>query len=403
MLQACVECRGRGSGGECSPGNPAKDGQGVPSTDFVLYISANQSQCPKDSEATVLAFASACQLEASQDRPIAGYINFCPTALKDTDNAYVYCVAKHEMLHALAFSSQLFPYWRHQNGEPRTLRISSGEPPNNDSDSPVADSSMVKTLTYNSWRTAGTGPVQHTVTALVTEAILREGRAHFGYPELQGVELENQGGDGTALQHWEKRLLGNEAMTGVFTFDPVFSRLSLAVMEDSGWYSVNYSSASPLLWGRGKGRSFVEEGCGNLVEDTHDERNPFCGVHKSSNRLGCTLGRGAVAQCNRVTFTSQLHPGFQYFEGSPRDGGELQVTDFCPMYRAFTYQSGAGTNCSDPANQQVTQENVRAEKYGPGSRCMGQGREWKTISGGFVYSSSQFGGGCYEVYRARTL
>ena len=36
----------------------------------------------------------------------------------------------------------------------------------------------------------------------------REGRAHFGYPELQGVELENQGGEGTALQHWEKRLLG---------------------------------------------------------------------------------------------------------------------------------------------------------------------------------------------------
>ena len=66
-------------------------------------------------------------------------------------------------------------------------------------------------------------------------------------------------------------VMQNEAMTGVFTFDPVFSRLSLAVMEDSGWYSVNYSSASPLLWGRGKGWSFVEEGCGNLVEDTHDE------------------------------------------------------------------------------------------------------------------------------------
>lgn len=60
-------------------------------------------------------------------------------------------------------------------------------------------------------------------------------------------------------------------MTGVFTFDPVFSRLSLAVMEDSGWYSVDYSAANILLWGRGKGRSFVEEGCGNLVMDTETE------------------------------------------------------------------------------------------------------------------------------------
>ena len=42
----------------------------------------------------------------------------------------------------------------------------------------------------------------------VSVYIQREGRAHFGYPEMKGVELENQGGEGTALQHWEKRLLG---------------------------------------------------------------------------------------------------------------------------------------------------------------------------------------------------
>ena len=60
-------------------------------------------------------------------------------------------------------------------------------------------------------------------------------------------------------------------MTGVFTYDPVFSRLSLAVMEDSGWYGVDYSSGGSLLWGRGKGKTFVEEGCGDLVTDTEDE------------------------------------------------------------------------------------------------------------------------------------
>ena len=36
----------------------------------------------------------------------------------------------------------------------------------------------------------------------------REAREHFGCPTLNGVELENQGGVGTALQHWEKRVLG---------------------------------------------------------------------------------------------------------------------------------------------------------------------------------------------------
>ena len=35
----------------------------------------------------------------------------------------------------------------------------------------------------------------------------REARSFFGCPELQGVELENQGGSGSALSHWEQRIL----------------------------------------------------------------------------------------------------------------------------------------------------------------------------------------------------
>ena len=68
-------------------------------------------------------------MESSQDRPIAGYINFCPSAIEGEDNAFVFSVAKHEMFHALAFSSHLFPYWRDQNGRPRTLRDADGSPP----------------------------------------------------------------------------------------------------------------------------------------------------------------------------------------------------------------------------------------------------------------------------------
>ena len=35
----------------------------------------------------------------------------------------------------------------------------------------------------------------------------QEGRKHFGCSSLQGVEVENQGGSGTALSYWEKRIL----------------------------------------------------------------------------------------------------------------------------------------------------------------------------------------------------
>ena len=88
---------------------------------------------------------------------------------------------------------------------------------------------------------------------LVTPKVKEEARQHFNCNTLEGAELENQGGKGTALAHLEKRLFENEGMTGIFTHNSVFSRLTLAVMEDTGWYKVNYQMAEPLQWGKNLG------------------------------------------------------------------------------------------------------------------------------------------------------
>ena len=48
--------------------------------------------------------------------------------------------------------------------------------------------------------------MSHPVHLIVTEKVQEEARKHFGCNKLEGAELENQGGDGTALTHWEKRL-----------------------------------------------------------------------------------------------------------------------------------------------------------------------------------------------------
>lgn len=50
-------------------------------------------------------------------------------------------------------------------------------------------------------------------------------------------------------------------MTGSHTQNRVFSRLTLAIMEDSGWYWANYSLAQRLDWGRGLGCDFVMKSC----------------------------------------------------------------------------------------------------------------------------------------------
>lgn len=61
----------------------------------------------------------------------------------------------------------------------------------------------------------------------------------------------------------------------------------------------------------------------------------------------------------------------------------------------FVFTGGAGTECSDAGNQ--PSNNINAETYGAGSRCVKQGREWHK---GNVFNTL-YGSGCYQVYKCK--
>ena len=42
--------------------------------------------------------------------------------------------------------------------------------------------------------------------------------------------------------------------------------------------------------------------------------------------------------------------------------------------------------------------NIRAETYGPGSRCVEHGRQWFLTANGANSTSEVYGGGCYQVW-----
>eukprot|EP00662_Eupelagonemidae_sp_cell21_P045304 gene45305-64673_t len=73
-------------------------------------------------------------------------------------------------------------------------------------------------------------------------------RACFGCPSTkqnsgpgQGL-VEAEGGDGTEISHWEKRVFGNEGMTGIDsdTHEALWSEVTLAYFEDTGHYEADY-------------------------------------------------------------------------------------------------------------------------------------------------------------------
>ena len=270
-------------------------------------------------------------------------------------------------------------------------------------------------VTRHNWLTLS-GTMQHNVHVLVTPRVKKEVQSHFNCSTLEGAELENQGGEGTALAHWEKRLFENEAMTGVFTQNAAFSRVTLALMQDTGWYIVNYQMADPLHWGKNLGCLFANNSCAAWMKaQTAVGKTiaPFCNkVKKKGNfQTGCSVDRTSVATCNLVNYEQNLPVEFQnffpgsipgVFESEETYGGAVVLADFCPFYQSFTWtkqsQQVKTSSCISGHNTLSQDKNYALEFYGSKSRCFEQQTKWRREKCGTRWTTVNFGSGCYKFY-----
>ncbi|XP_059085081.1 leishmanolysin-like peptidase [Tigriopus californicus] len=406
-LKSCHTCDSFGR--DCK--KVTDEGPGVNNTDFVLYVSAIPTkQCGESigEQASTVAYAAHCQQEIEFDRPVAGHTNICPAAIKPDEVQGLSSTFKHELLHALGFSSSLFAFFRDSRGDPLTPRGSDGKPPINRKLQLRQWSDKIIKEIERTWKVRS-GMVTRRVSVMVTPKVVEEVRKHFGCPTLEGAELEDQGGDGTALTHWEKRIFQNEAMTGtVHTQNPVYSRMTFALMEDSGWYLPNYDLAENIEWGKGLGCDFAQKSCMEILE-MKDERFPFCNtVMQSDSRTYCTHDSRSVGSCNLVQFAKPLPTLYQNFnelEGvSPSDisrvGSSVTLADFCPYIQEFTWKSTSqskerGTRCAQAQNAPVGDNNYALEQYGNGTRCFEQGGKWEQKSCRTLKQWKRYGAGCY--------
>ena len=104
-------------------------------------------------------------------------------------------------------------------------------------------------------------------------------------------------------------------MTGTHTQNPIYSRITMALMEDTGWYMPNYEMADNLKWGKGMGCDFALESCLSWMEKRQSQGksiHPFCNkVKRDPLETECTDDRSSVALCNLVKHVNELPPHFQ--------------------------------------------------------------------------------------------
>ncbi|KAF8561840.1 hypothetical protein P879_07954 [Paragonimus westermani] len=415
-------------------------GRGLLDTDFVLYISSLPTNRCETSK--VLGYAAHCQTASHTDRPIAGYINFCPNVLKheSSDRVRSLFIAKHELLHALGFSSSLFAMYRDENNQPLTPRDPNTQLPSLgwsqiSSNSVYQWSNRVVRTVQRRWLSAYGN---HTKLAhiVVTPTVLRVARAFFDCPTLDGVELEDQDEAGVFLTHWEKRLLENELMTATYTNSYRISPITLAMMEDTGWYRANYAMSHDFSWGRGLGCSFAMSSCLEYMLEQkrlHSSIDPFCQQIQpppdEADRIGvqvsCTPDGVSYGFCNLVTHSKPLPPEFVYFVRSTTSsfsptnvelgggdltgrqaldnvGGKIALANYCPYYQEIEWERrqdepAINTHCHATDNFKEPKFNFKLERFTHDAVCVQHGPGWRLSNGQQAYALPVEGAGCYTV------
>ncbi|XP_056156459.1 ciliated left-right organizer metallopeptidase isoform X2 [Lampris incognitus] len=290
------------------------EGAGLPDTDFLLYLHAKTTDRCR-AEPSVLAYAAHCQT-GPQGRPLAGVAVICKDRLtRDTfsHHSTVQTVI-HELFHVLGFSKELFGTWRDCS-----------------SSYPQAGVGCFP------WRKV-THADKSGQMRIYTQSVITALQNHLTSTDPQlGAPLENLDVlPGGVSSHWESRVMQGSIMAAVLP-DPAAVRidpLTLAALQDTGWYSVDFSRAQSLVWGEGEGAMF-----GSLSTCQDTPSSFFC----IGSGLGCHYLHLHKGECNTD----------EYLEG-------------CSMYKPLRN----GSECWKEENGRGSaEEDRRGEIYGLGSRC----------------------------------
>jgi len=160
--------------------------------------------------------------------------------------------------------------------------------------------------------------------------VLEVARKYFNCESINGVELENYGGEGTAGSHWEARILMGDYMNGVAYTEEVISEFTLALLEDTGIYKPHYYTGGLMRYGKNKGCEFVYEKCVNDYKINPKFENEFFDYIYSDYDIDASCSSGRLSRTYNILYPYKSLPkDYQYFEDKTLGG--WGPADYCPL------------------------------------------------------------------------
>ena len=177
--------------------------------------------------------------------------------------------------------------------------------------------------------------------------VIEAAKQYYNCSDIDGIELENYGGGGTVGSHWEARILLGDYMNGYkYEEEEAISELTLAYLEDTGYYKVNYYTGGLMRFGKNKGCKFIEDKCiidYNINPDFENEF--FNSTYYNNFDPGCTSGRLSRAY-RYLSQLADIPEEYQYFPSNTTGG--FAPSDYCPISNTITINTNIfSSSCSD--------------------------------------------------------
>ena len=243
---------------------------------------------------SILAAATPCLFDSKDLRPYAGVvlINKNLTSIKKDYDYYLKNLLFHELTHVLGFH----PYYFDK------LKMTSKE-----------------TIDGKQY------------TCIKTHKVLEKAKIHFGCDNIKGIPLENQGGTGTEGSHWETRYMLGDYMIGADYSEIVISDITLALLEDTGYYKINYYSGGLFRYGKNQGCSFFQKKCVYNKGENTLFPNEFC---VNDGEAFCSSSHLAKGDCFITHYIKPLEDLYRYYQDKYKGG--IPLADYCPA--SFIYE-----------------------------------------------------------------